>query len=409
MAKVKFYLDKRPTSEGKHHVKLSISHNTTTALMPTGVFVRAEHWFPGDSETDPHVKKTCPGYKTMNELIAQRIDAVREKLDALAIDGAIWSFKTATDIKNRIQEELDGKRGDEGLVGAHFEKFIARCKTPGTARVYNETLIKLAKYGNLRKLRFEEIDVAWLKDFEARLRRDGLAVNTIARHLRDIRAVYNDAIDYGVASLANYPFRRFKIVHEATPKRSLSVEQLRALRDYPCEPHQEKYRDLFMLIFYLGGINLVDLCALTEVVNGRVEYKRAKTSALYSIKVEPEAQAIIDKYKGDGHLLFPLDNYANHTDFLRRMNKNLQEIGPVETLPGRGGKKKKTGLFPGLSSYWARHTWATIAAELEIPIETISAMLGHSVGAKVTSIYVAFNRKKIDEANRRVIDFLNEA
>ena len=188
--------------------------------------------------------------------------------------------------------------------------------------------------------------MAWLKDFEARLRHDGLTVNTIACHLRDIRAVYNDAIDYGAASLADYPFWRFKIVHEATPKRSLSVEQLRTLKDYPCQLHQEKYRDLFMLIFYL--------CALTEVVNGRVEYKRAKTFALYSIKVEPEAQAIIDKYKGAGYLLFPLDNYANHIDFLRRMNKNLQEIGPAK--PCRSGKKKRTGLFPGLSSYWVRHT-----------------------------------------------------
>ncbi|MDR2969077.1 MAG: phage integrase SAM-like domain-containing protein, partial [Tannerellaceae bacterium] len=111
----------------------------------------------------------------------------------------------------------------------------------------------------MNSLKFEDITVSWLKDFENKLRKDGLAVNTVARHLRDIRAVYNDAIDYNVVSLASYPFRRFKITHEATAKRALTLEQLRLLRDFPCEPHQEKYRDLFMLIFYLGGINLVDL------------------------------------------------------------------------------------------------------------------------------------------------------
>ncbi len=409
MARVKFHFDTRPAKDGRCHVKLFVSHNKTTALMTTGVFVRPEHWEDGDSETEPHIKKTCPGHKTMNNIIADKIEAVQGQIDALVLNGTLPTFKTATDIKNHVQAQLDGKGGKDGLVLSHFKKFIARRNKTGTANAYKETLAKIAKYSDVRKLRFEDITVAWLKSFETKLRRDGLAVNSIARHLRDIRAVYNDAIDYDVASLATYPFRRFKITHEATAKRSLTIEQLRQLRDYPCEPHQEKYRDLFMLIFYLGGINMIDLLNLKEITNGRIEYKRAKTSTLYSIKVEPEAQAIIDKHRGKNYLLSPLDNYADHKNFLHRMNRNLQEIGTVEILPGRGGKKKRTGIFPDLSTYWARHSWASIAAELEIPIETISAMLGHGVGSNVTAVYVAFNRKKIDDANRRVIDFLNES
>jgi site-specific recombinase XerD len=407
MARVRFYIDTRATNDGNHHVKILLSHNSTTSLFSTGVLIRPEHWFDGDSEIEPHIKKSCTGYKTMKGILAERFEAVQEQMNSLVLNGTLSSFKTATHVKNHIQAQIDGKGGDDGLVAVHFEKFIARRNKAGTANAYKETLAKIAKYCDVRRLRFEDITVAWLKDLETKLRRDGLAVNSVARHLRDIRAVYNDAIDYDVVSLAAYPFRRFKITHEATAKRSLTIDQLRQLRDYPCEPHQEKYRDLFMLIFYLGGINMIDLLNLTEISNGRIEYKRAKTSALYSIKVEPEAQTIIDKYRGKDYLLSPLDSYADHKDFLHRMNRNLQEIGTVEILPGRGGKKKKTGAFPGLSTYWARHSWASIAAELEIPIETISAMLGHSVGSKVTSVYVAFNRKKIDDANRRVIDFLN--
>ncbi len=343
----------------------------------------------------------------MNDILVEKFGVAQEQVNTLAFDGVLQTFKTATDLKNHIQAQMDGKGGEGSLVAVHFDKFIARRNKAGTANAYKETLAKITKYSDVRKLRFEDITVAWLKNFETKLRRDGLAVNSIARHLRDIRAVYNDAIDYDVASLATYPFRRFKITHEATAKRSLTIDQLRQLRDYPCEPHQEKYRDLFLLIFYLGGINMIDLLNLKEITNGRIEYKRAKTSTLYSIKVEPEAQAIIDKYRGKNYLISPLDSYADHKNFLHRMNRNLQEIGTVEILPGRGGKKKKTGVFPDLSTYWARHSWASVAAELEIPIETISAMLGHGVGSKVTSVYVAFNRKKIDEANRRVIDFLN--
>ena len=82
---------------------------------------------------------------------------------------------------------------------------------------------------------------------------------------RNLRAIFNRAIDEEIIPQGMYPFRRFKIKKESTPKRSLTVEELRMLRDYPCEEWQEKWRDMFMLIFYLIGINTVDLMALTEV------------------------------------------------------------------------------------------------------------------------------------------------
>lgn len=87
------------------------------------------------------------------------------------------------------------------------------------------------------------------------------------------------------------------------------------------------------------------------------------------------------------------------------MNRNLKEFG--YTRVGKRGKKDKEGAFPFLSTYYTRHTWATLAAYLEIPKETIAAALGH--GKKdVTDIYISFDQNKIDEANRRVIDYLNK-
>ena len=194
--------------------------------------------------------------------------------------------------------------------------------------------------------------------------------------------------------------------------RSLTVEQLRILRDYPCEDYQEKYRDMFMLMFYLVGINAVDLflAKKTDIVNGRLEYKRAKTGKLYSIKIEPEAQEIIDKYSGNeenGYLLNVMDSYSNYKDFLHRMGVGLKQIGEMERK-GQGGKKDRSPLFPDLSSYWSRHTWATIAASLDIPKEIIAHALGHSwADSTTTDIYIKFNEKKVDDANRKVIDYVN--
>ena len=116
---------------------------------------------------------------------------------------------------------------------------------------------------------------------------------------------------------------------------------------------------------------------------------------------------IIDRYRGKKHLLNIRERYENYKNFAHRMNHELQEIGDMRHV-GRGGKKVYTPLFPELTTYWARHTWATIAANLDIPFETISAALGHSYGSATTNIYIDFNQKKVDEANRKVIDYVND-
>ena len=117
---------------------------------------------------------------------------------------------------------------------------------------------------------------------------------------------------------------------------------------------------------------------------------------------------LIERYKGKNFLLDVAERHRNYKDFLHQMGDGLKRIGTSERV-GRGGKKLVTPLFPELSSYWARHTWATLAAEIDIPKETISAALGHEIGSPTTSIYIRFDQRKVDEANRRVIDYVNNA
>lgn len=261
----------------------------------------------------------------------------------------------------------------------------------------------MTAYDYKLKLRtFEDIGRDWLTGFERHLAQTSASQNARNIHLRNIRAVFNAAIDDEITTF--YPFRRFKIRPVATIKRSLSVDQLRALFEYQVEDNVVKYVDMFKLIFCLIGINVIDLCRLREVREGRIEFYRSKTNRLYSIKVEPEAQALIDKYRGKGQLLYMLDRYASHKDYMRRLNENLRRVGKV-TRSGLGGKKHYEPLFPDITSYWARHSWATIAASLDIPKETIAAALGHG-GNSVTDIYIDFDRRKVDEANRRVLDWV---
>lgn len=295
------------------------------------------------------------------------------------------------------------KVDNTGTFVKHYEQFMESKTNRGTRGVYKHTLDRIRAFDkNVDNKMFEDIDLKWLTDFEAFCAKTACK-NARNIHLRNIRAVFNNAIDYGITTA--YPFRRFKIRPEATRKRSMSVEELRRLFDYPVEDYAEIYRDMFRLIFMLVGINSVDLHGLKSITrDGRIEYKRAKTGRLYSIKVEPEAMEIINKYRGVKGLLCIADRWIDSRNFRHQCNKALQKIGQVERK-GRGGKKTITAEFEGVTTYWARHTWATIAASLDIPKDTIAAALGHG-GDTVTDIYIDFDQKKVDEANRRVLDWV---
>lgn len=166
---------------------------------------------------------------------------------------------------------------------------------------------------------------------------NGLKINSCSINLRNIRTIFNYAIDNDETEL--YPFRKFKIAREETRKRSLKAEQLITLRDFKGEEYQKQYQDMFMLMFYLIGINGIDLFHLKGITNGRIEYKREKTGKLYSIKVEPEAMEIINRYKGKEYLLNILeDNNYNYRKYMTAMNRGLQKLGDFERK-GLGGKR----------------------------------------------------------------------
>jgi len=130
---------------------------------------------------------------------------------------------------------------------------------------------------------FESIDKAWLDDFVVFCRTTE-SQNTVSRHLRDIRAVLNEAIDEGRTQ--SYPFRKYKIKTEESFDKSFTAEELRNLFRYECYPGGEQRAvDMFKLSFCLIGINSVDLAYLKDVDRGRVNYVRRKTHKAYSIKV----------------------------------------------------------------------------------------------------------------------------
>ena len=161
-----------------------------------------------------------------------------------------------------------------------------------------------------------------------------------------------------------------------------------------------------MLIFYLGGINMIDLCQAKEIRDGYIEYKRSKTKQPCKVKVEPEAMEIIERYRGRGYLLNILNRYTDYKDFMHRMNQNLQRIGTLHKEKDKRGRKtikKVVPLFPDITTYWARHSVASMAVRLNIHEKVINKILGHA-DPTINGIYEAIYQDQADDAMRKIID-----
>ncbi len=302
----------------------------------------------------------------------------------------------ANEMKRRLRLLVDGESPDEITLASSIRRFADTKTKASTKATYICTARNVEAFD--AKATFSSVTPEWLQRFERHERtktrpsqrkdgkgeaRTGRMTNGVAIDLRNIRAVFNWALANEWTTA--YPFRAFKIKQEQTRKRNLSVDQVRQVI-----AHGGRYADTFMLMLFLIGINISDLYNLPKdcIRDGRLEYRRNKTGRLFSIKVEPEAQAIIDRYNGQDTLLCFADTCKGYKDFLKHMN---HELG---------------GIVDGCTSYWSRHTWASVAASLDVPMETISQAMGHSFGLGVTNIYVQYDTRKVDDANRKVIDWV---
>lgn len=370
MANAKLTLDKRRRkTDGTYPVKIAISHNQRTAYISLGISIPADAW---------DERKNRPKQPHLAPILSARLAEVQ---------GALLSLHpikhlTANQLRDKIEASIHPDTAP--TFGEWYEQFTETHENPRTRAIYDATLHLINLHDkNSYNAKFEEITKAWLESFFASLAQRSPSVNARNIHLRNIRAVFNSAIDNGITEC--YPFRRLKIRPMETPKRCLTIAQMRELLTMP-EPC--RHLAAFRLSFYLIGMNMADLLTLTpdNVVDGRIVYHRHKTHKLYSIKIEEEAQRIIDQWHGDRLLLSFAERCANYRHFYNKANIYLST------------------LRPGLTMYWARHTWATIAAELDIPDDTIALALGHSARNATTDIYIKRNMAKVDKANRMVID-----
>lgn len=315
---------------------------------------------------------------------------------------------TVEELKDHLKEVINGaKKSDTSSFVCYIRKIAETKGRYNTKRNYERVARAIEIYD--KDCTFESVDKKWIVSYIDHERGKGRKDNGIQTDIQILKFVFNRAIEDELTD--KFPFRGVSVKKEQTKKRCLSLEQLRAIRDFKLTGKKAMYRDCFMLSFYLIGINISDLLFLpkTALKNGRIIYKRNKTGKLYDIKVEPEAMEIIARHKSrkkDRLLSFLEEGDATITNtFANNLTRHLRTIGEKERY------SYYVTVHPieeGITSYWSRHTWATMASELDIPMEVIGRSLGHSLWDNaVTSTYIKYDTKKIDEANRKVIDYLN--
>lgn len=315
---------------------------------------------------------------------------------------------TVEELKDHLKEVINGaKKSDTSSFVCYIRKIAETKGRYNTQRNYERVARAIEIYD--KDCTFESVDKKWIVSYIDHERGKGRKDNGIQTDIQILKFVFNRAIEDELTD--KFPFRGVSVKKEQTKKRCLSLEQLRAIRDFKLTGKKAMYRDCFMLSFYLIGINISDLLFLpkTALKNGRIIYKRNKTGKLYDIKVEPEAMEIIERHKSrkkDRLLSFLEEGDATITNtFANNLTMHLRTIGEKER---HSYYVTVHPIEEGITSYWSRHTWATMASELDIPMEVIGRSLGHSLWDNaVTSTYIKYDTKKIDEANRKVIDYLN--
>lgn len=369
-------------SDGKANIKIRVCHKGQTRFISTDWSIEPRFMSP-----DGRVKDSYPNAAVMNMNLNNLVNEYYQVIDKIGLDIRFMSCNTLADrLKNKE-------------LAISFTKFMKSYMDEvmdgrdSSLKMYNYTLKNLTSFAG-GDIYFSSIDLQFIDKFDIYLQAKGQGVNTRRLIMAIFKTVIKVAIDRGTVNIPN-PFRKFKIKYQKPKKRNMPIKDLRQLMSGTYSDAKQRSVDIFMLSIYLNGLNFKDMVYLKpeNVKNGRLQIYRKKTGEPLSIKIFPEAQKILDKYKGEKYLLSFLDkddSYDNYMDILGRIDFCLRKTASI-------------------SMYWARHTISSILADLDIPIDTISMVLGHTLpGSPMTELYITFNLKKVDDAMEKAIAHIND-
>jgi len=273
-----------------------------------------------------------------------------------------------------------------------------------TSETYAASLQSFLRFIKSHDVLFDEIDSSLMVEYEAELKRLGVCPNSTSFYMRNLRAIYNRAVEKDLTP-QNYPFRHVYTGIDKTVKRAVPLSVIRQLRDLELATNSvdELARDLFLFSFYTRGMSFIDMAYLkkSDLRNGILTYRRQKTGQQLFIKWEKPMQDIIAKYDTSATpYLLPIIRNVKTNDRRQYLNASHCVNARLKKL----GKQLRLSI--PLTSYVARHAWASIAKSKNIPVSIISEAMGHD-SETTTRIYLAsLDTSVVDRANRAILKSL---
>ncbi len=306
-----------------------------------------------------------------------------------------------------MTERKISRKTERITVLVYIGRLVAAMKADrrlGTARNYTKAGNSLCSFLKGKDVPLIRMDETLILGYNNYLRERGVVRNTVSFYMRILRAVYNKAVRDGLVR-QNFPFRNVYTGIDKTRKRALDEEAVRKILklDLRDSPSLALSRDIFIFSYCMRGMSFVDIVFLRrQSFDGNyISYRRQKTGQCLTVLVEPCIARIIkrnaESSKGTPYI-FPIISstdpekaYRQYQTALGYHNRKLKELARMANVN-----------LP-LSSYWARHTWATVARNHDIPVSVIGAAMGHT-SEKTTLIYLdSLENSVIDKANRLVI------
>lgn len=391
-------------ANGEHPLMLRIAQNGKSTYKSLKISVAAKHW---------DFERNVPKPNNPNKDLIQKI-ILKTKLDyqqKILEKKANSEEFTASSLINEQKEEIKAKTVEEFYLSL-IEDLKQKGRI-GNSYAYLNSYNTLRNFNKGQKLNytFSHIDVSFCKKFEDWMRSKGNRDTTLSYQFRTLRATYNKAIEAKIVAREKNPFIEYKLSHfnTKTIKRALSKNDILKIINANCTG-QSKLRqlthDLFSFSYLCGGISFVDIANLTRqnIVEDRLIYQRQKTHGNINLLLSKEASTIIAKYstyQQKAEYLFPILHCKRHITPMQKSNRVHKICHQVNTE--LRAFAKELGITAEVTTYVARHSFATILKKSGVNIGIISQALGHQ-DIKTTQIYLSkFDNEQVDDAMKNLL------
>lgn len=385
-------------SNGEHPLMLCVCKDNKRKYQSLGISIKAELWdFKSNSP-----KAKCPNRERILIIINEKVNEIQRAALDKRIAGKDFTATTLIEATN-VQSATHKTVGEYYLTYIQNLEKENRIRYAGMFEVSYSSFIKFNKHLDIP---FSDIDAAWLKRYEMWMKENKLSVSTISTRVRHLRAVFNLAITEKAIKSDCYPFHIYKVskLNKQTAKRAISKEDILKIIEYQGKSPMECLAvDLFIFSYLNAGINFIDIAMLerSNIIENQLTYNRKKTKKLINVPLQPKAIDIIAKYNDNkSPYLFPILSPFHKTEIqkanrlhkvLAKINKHLKEIGEKLELPIL------------LTTYVARHSYATVLKRSGVSTSIISESLGHS-SEKITQVYLdSFDNEQINNAMKNLL------